>query len=148
RDRSRARAAVGLEHVAVDRDLAFAEALEIDRGAERASDETLDLLRAPARRLAASVAALASLAVCTRMHLILRRDPALALSFHPGRDLGLDRRRAKDDRMARAVEDGSLRVPLETDRHLYGPEHVRRAPIGTLRHGRRDITPILFAGST
>ena len=47
-DRGGARAAVGLEHVAVDGDLALAERLQVDHGAQRAADQALDLLRAAA----------------------------------------------------------------------------------------------------
>ena len=42
-DRGGARAAVGLDHVAVDGDLALAERLEIDHGAQAAADQALDL---------------------------------------------------------------------------------------------------------
>src|SRR5262249_1908686 len=47
-DCRRARPAVGLQHVAVDHDRALAQGIEVDRGAQRAPDESLDLLRAPA----------------------------------------------------------------------------------------------------
>ena len=46
-DRRAARAAVGLEHVAVDVDRALAERLEVDDAAQRAADQPLDLDRAP-----------------------------------------------------------------------------------------------------
>ena len=39
-------AAIGLEHVAIERDLALAERGKIGDGAERAADQPLDLLRA------------------------------------------------------------------------------------------------------
>ena len=47
-DRGRAGAAIGLDHVAVDGDLAFAERLQVDDGAQRAADQALDFLRAAA----------------------------------------------------------------------------------------------------
>ena len=47
-DRRRARAAVGLQHVAIERDGAFAERLQIDDGAQRATDEPLNFQRAAA----------------------------------------------------------------------------------------------------
>ena len=43
-----ARAAVGLQHVAVDGDRALAERLQIDHGAQRTADQALDLQRAAA----------------------------------------------------------------------------------------------------
>ena len=45
-DRRAARAAVGLQHVAVDVDRALAERLEVDDAAQRAADQPLDLDRA------------------------------------------------------------------------------------------------------
>ena len=47
-DAGRARAAVGLQHVAVDDDLALAEQRHVARGAQRPTDQALDLDRAPA----------------------------------------------------------------------------------------------------
>ena len=47
-DRGRARAAIGLDHVAIDGDLPLAERGEVDHGAQRAADQALDLLRAAA----------------------------------------------------------------------------------------------------
>ena len=41
-------AAVGLDHVAIDRDLALAERLQVDRGAQAAADQALDFHRAAA----------------------------------------------------------------------------------------------------
>ena len=66
--------------------------------------------------------ALAAFAARARMHLVLRRDPALAFAFHPRRDLRIDRRRAEDDGVTGAVEDRALCVPVEADRHLDGAE--------------------------
>ena len=55
-DRRAARAAVGLEDVAVEPERPLAERLEVGDGAHRAADQPLDLDRAPlllaARRLA------------------------------------------------------------------------------------------------
>ena len=47
-DRGGARAAVGLDHVAIDGDLLLAERLQVDHGAQRAADQPLDLQRAAA----------------------------------------------------------------------------------------------------
>jgi hypothetical protein len=51
-DRGSPGAAVGLEHVAVDREGPLANGLEVDRGPQRPSDEPLDLLGAPAGAVA------------------------------------------------------------------------------------------------
>jgi hypothetical protein len=45
-DGSGAGAAVGLDHVAVQRDLAFAQPRQIDGGAQRPADQALDFLGA------------------------------------------------------------------------------------------------------
>ena len=50
-NRSGAGAAVGLDDVAIHRDLLLADGVQVDHRAERAADQALDLLRA-ARRLA------------------------------------------------------------------------------------------------
>ena len=136
-----------LEDVAVDRDLTLAELLHVDGSAERAPDEPLDLLRAPARRLAATVAALAGLRVGARVHLVLRGDPALALALHPRRDLLVDGRGGEHDSGARAVEDGALGHAVEPDLHLNGPEHVGGAAIGARLHDAHSIRPARPSGA-
>ena len=63
-----ARAAVGLQHVAVERDLSLAHRREVDDGAQRAADQALDLLRAAgllaARRLAVACGCGSRAAAC------------------------------------------------------------------------------------
>src|SRR5690606_15717027 len=78
-DRGGARAAVRLQHVAVERDRAFAECGAIDTRAQRTADEALDLERAPAL-LAARRFALGAFVGRARQHAVLRRDPAFALA--------------------------------------------------------------------
>ena len=96
------------------------------RGAQRAADEALDLLRAPARRLAASVAVLPA-RVGARVHLVLGRDPTLLLSLEKRRDLVVDRRRAEHDRPAGAVEHRPLGGAVEAERSSRrGGEHRAR----------------------
>src|SRR3974390_2128068 len=75
-DRGRARAAVGLQHVAVDRDRALAERLHVDHRAQAAADQPLDLLRAPALPAARGLAGAARMGR-TRQHAVLGRNPAL-----------------------------------------------------------------------
>ena len=98
-DRRGARAAVGLEHVAVDPDGALAERLEVDDAAQRAADQPLDLdgaaVRAPLRDVA-----LLALAGGRGQHPVLGGHPAAALSGHPLRHRLLHRRRADHARAA------------------------------------------------
>ena len=76
-DRRGARAAVGLQHVAVDRDRALAERLQVDHRAQRAADQALDLLRAAGLLAARRLARRARMGGA-RQHAVFGRDPALA----------------------------------------------------------------------
>jgi hypothetical protein len=64
------------------------------------------------------------------VHLVLGRDPPLPFALHERRHLLVDRRGAKDDRPAGAVEDRPFGVALEAGRHLHRAERVERAAIG------------------
>src|SRR5690606_25343594 len=91
RDRRGAGTAVGLQHVAIERDGALAEQLAIDAGAQRTADQSLDLQRAAAL-LAARGLAVAAGVGGARQHAVLGGDPAFALAaqerghpvFHAG----------------------------------------------------------------
>src|SRR5439155_26919223 len=76
-DRGGAGAAIGLDDVAVDADLALAEPLEIGDRAQAATNEALDFLGAPAlpatRRLAVGAGVGRA-----RQHAVLGGDPAAA----------------------------------------------------------------------
>ena len=74
-DRGGARAAIGLQHVAIDRDLALAQRGEIGDGAQDAADQALDFLGA-ARLLAARRLAVGAGMGRARQHAVFRRDPA------------------------------------------------------------------------
>ena len=76
-DRGRAGAAIGLQYIAVDRDLALAELGQIGDRAQAAADQPLDFLRASAlpaaRRLAVGAGRRRA-----RQHPVFRSDPSLA----------------------------------------------------------------------
>ena len=118
-DRRGARAAVGLQHVAVDRDLHVGHLLQVGDGAQRAADETLDLLRA-ARLLAFRRLAADALGRRARQHRVLGGDPSLARALEPRRDALLDRRGAQHARAAELDEHRTVRhlrvVAREQDR--------------------------------
>jgi hypothetical protein len=86
-----ARAAVGLQHIAVEVDGAFAQLLQVEHRAHGAADQALDLLRAAAL-LAARGLAVAAGVGGARQHAVFGRDPAFAaaalvaghLFFHRG----------------------------------------------------------------
>jgi hypothetical protein len=76
-DRGRAGAAIGLDDVAVDGDLAFAERFEIDHGAHGAADQALDFQRA-AGLLAGGGLAAHAVAGGARQHAVFGGHPAAA----------------------------------------------------------------------
>ncbi len=108
RDRSAARAAVGLDHVAVEPEGALAERLEVAHRPQRTSDQPLDLDRAaallPLRRLAGD-----ALARRRGQERVLGRHPAPARAVEPARHALLDHRRAEHARLPLRVEDGAVR---------------------------------------
>src|SRR6185437_13321590 len=124
---------IGLEHVAIDADLALAEGREVDDGAQAAADEALDFLGA------AALPATRRLAVGARMgrarqHAIFGGDPAAPGVTQEGRHFLLDRGGAQDMSVAEAGEAGSLGVfgktRLEADRAQFV-----RGTTGRARHG-------------
>ena len=92
-----ARAAVGLNHVAVDVDRALAQPGQVARGAERAADEPLNLHAAPV--LLHAVPGLA-LGRGSGQHGVFRREPSGALALQERRNALLHRRGADHPRPA------------------------------------------------
>jgi hypothetical protein len=79
-----ARAAVGLDHVAVQRDLPLAQRLHIDHRPHRAADQALDFLGA-ARLLSLSRFAATAGVGGAGQHAVFRGHPALALAAQEAR---------------------------------------------------------------
>ena len=107
-DRRRARAAVGLDHVAIERDGAIAQRFHVDDRAQRAADQALDFLRA-ARLLALRGFAAAARVRGARQHAVFARHPALALPLEPARHALLDARGAQHMRLPELAPGTSLR---------------------------------------
>ena len=74
-DRGRARAAIGLQHVAIERDLALAQRLQIGDGAQAAADQALDFLRAAGLLAGGRFAPRARMGRA-RQHAVFGGDPA------------------------------------------------------------------------
>ena len=88
------------------------ERIEVHRGAQRSPDEPLDLARAPVRAVATTGVPL-PLRARSRMHRVVRRDPAALLIAHPiGHALG-HRRGDEHGCAAAAIEDRALGIVLE-----------------------------------
>jgi hypothetical protein len=117
-DRGRARAAIGLDDVAVDGDLLFAERFEIDDGAQGAADQALDFLGAAAL-LSGSGFALHAVACGARQHAVFGGDPALAAVAQPRRRLFFQARGAQHMGVAELDEAGTFgmfgEIALERD---------------------------------
>src|SRR5687768_8727500 len=108
-DRRAARAAVGLEHVAVEPECPLPERLEVADAPKRAADQALDLHRA-AVRAPTGDAALSSFAGRRGKHRVLGGHPPLPLAAEPAWDRLLDRGRAEGVRAPLRVERGSGRL--------------------------------------
>src|SRR5690606_24503746 len=127
-----ARAAIGLDDVAVEPDGALAELLEPHDGAERPADEPLDLLRPPAdlprRRLPAGPRRRRA-----RQHAVLGRDPPLAGAPEELRHAVLDARGADDARAPRLDEHGTLGGHVDVRGDGDGTKRGWGAVVGTHR---------------
>ena len=125
-DRRGARAAVGLNHVAVDPDRPLAQLRQPRDRSQRSADEPLDLLRASAD-LARAGLALRAGRRRARQHPVLRGDPALAGVAQKRRHAILDARRAHDTRASDLDQDRSFRVQEKPRCELRRPQ-IRRHP--------------------
>src|SRR6185437_9328016 len=104
-----ARAAVGLQHVAVDAYRALAERRRVHDGAKRAADQPLNLLRA-ARLPAFGRFAAGARIRRARQHAVLGGDPALSLALEKERHAFLDARRAEHARLSGLDENRAFGV--------------------------------------
>ena len=142
-DRSGAGAAVGLKHVAVDDDLSFAQAFEIDHRAKRARDEALDFLRAAGDFFAVAFAARMGRA---REHRVLGGDPAAAFAQEPGRNGFVDRSGAEHVGVAGADDDGAFGVAVDVGLDRDGADLQGLAAFGiALQHTRNIRRHCIFS---
>jgi hypothetical protein len=136
-DRGAAGAAVGLQHVAVEGDLAFAEGLEVGH-AQAAADQALDFLGA-AGLLALGRLAGAARVRRARQHAVFG-DPALALAAQEGRRFRP--RRAQHAGVAHLDQHRAFGVTGEIAGDLDGAELVRLALAGA--HGFSLFLRVVF----
>ena len=108
-DGCRAGAAIGLDDVAVEGDLALPERFQVGHGAERAPDEALDLLRAPALAPARGLAG-GPRPGRARQHAVFAGHPAPPLVAQEGGHAILQACRAQHLRVAEANQAGALGV--------------------------------------
>jgi hypothetical protein len=128
-DRRRARAAIGLNHVAIDPDRPLAEELGVDGGAQRAADQALNLHRPPAL-LSLRCFALDAIGRRARQHSVLGGDPSLSGAIEKRRDFFLDGCGANDARVADFDQHASLGVLDEVRRDAHRPQLSCGASVG------------------
>src|SRR3989441_2200297 len=98
-DGGRARAAVGLQNVTIEGDSPLADLAHVDRGTQRAPDQTLNLVR-PAAKATLDRFAHATVVGRTRKHRVLGGDPSLSASAPMGGHAILHARRDPHPRAA------------------------------------------------
>ena len=108
-DRRAARAAVRLQHVAIDLQRALAQRRQVDDRAQAAADQPLDFLRA-AGLLALGRFAPHPRVGRARQHPVLGGQPALPLAFEERRHAFLDADRAQHVRVAHRDQHRAFRV--------------------------------------
>ncbi len=111
-DRRRARAAIGLHHVAIQHHLPLAQGLHVADGPERPPDQPLDLLGAP-RLLALGRLAPAAGMGRARQHAVFGGHPALAAALQERRDRLLDAGGDQDPGMAEADQARAFRIAID-----------------------------------
>ena len=126
--------AIGLDHVAVERDRALAELREVEHRAQRAADQALDFLGA-ARLLAARRFTVGAGMGRARQHAVLRRHPALARALQPARHPLGERGRAQHSGAAEAHQDRPLGLVQTAALEAHGSQLVIGPAIGA-GHGR------------
>ena len=134
-DGGRPRAAVGLQHVAVEPEGAFAEPGKVGDGAEAAADEALNL-DAAAVDLAGPVAGLAR-ARAAGKHAVLGGEPPLAAADQERRHLRSDAAGAQDGGTAHADEHAARGAAGVAALESQGAELIRAA--GIVAHERTHV---------
>ena len=123
RDRRGAGAAVGLDDVAVDGDLAFTQCRQVDDRAQAASDQALDLDRAAAL-LAGGGFASRALQRRARQHAVFGRHPAARLALQPRRQPLFQRGGHQHMGIAEFHETGALGIFHHAALQRYGTQLV------------------------
>ena len=131
-----ARSAVRLQHITVQMDRALAKPGQVKNRPHRATDQTLDFLRAPALLAARGFAVTAGVRG-TRQHAVFGRHPAFAAAFFVARHFFFDRCRAQDPGVAKFDQDRSFGMHGVGARDAHWPQFVGGAGVGPqiISHG-------------
>src|SRR5262249_25003285 len=122
--------AVGLDHIAVERDLTFAQCPEVDYRAQAAADQTLDFLRA-ARLLAACRFTVAARMRRARQHAVFGRNPALTLALEERRHAFFDARGAQHLGMAEGDKHAAFGMARVMARDAEFAQRIGAAAAGS-----------------
>jgi len=123
-------AAIGLQHVAIERDGALAERAAVDAGTQGAADQALDLQRAAALLAAGGFAVVTGVGR-TRQHAVLGGHPAFALATQEARHAVFHAGRAQHAGLAEADQDRALGVTGEGALDAHFAQLVGLAAAGT-----------------
>src|SRR5260370_11343674 len=126
-DRGGARAAIGLQYVAIDLDLALAELAQIGHRAQAAADQPLDCLRASALSAARRLA-VGARRRRTRQHPVFRGDQSLAVITQKGRHALLDRGGAQHMGVAELRKARAFGIFGDTGLEADRPHRIIGAP--------------------
>jgi hypothetical protein len=127
-------AAIGLEHVAIDADLALAQRREIGDGAQTPADQALDLVSAAGLTAARGFAVGAGVGRA-RQHAVFRRHPAAPGVAQKGRRLVLDRGAAQHAGIAERGQARAFGVFGGVGLEAHGAHRIG----GTARRARHGV---------
>ena len=129
-DRSRARAAIGLDHVTIEPHGSFSQFFLVDDRPQRSPDQPLNFQRAP-RRPSAHGFARRALLGRPRKHAVLARYPTLSLSFQERRHAVVHRRRANHPRVPDFNQHAPFGAGDKVGRHLDRADLIVRPSIAS-----------------
>src|ERR1700722_19136018 len=132
-NRCGARAAVGLQHIAIDGHGALSQSLQIDDRAQRAADQALNLLCA-AGLLAASRLACRARMGRARQHAVFGGHPALTGAAQESRHTLFDAGGAQDPGCAETHQHGAFGVLGKAALEFQFAQFVGGAPAGAKAH--------------
>ena len=127
-DAGRARAAIGLQHITVQVDGAFAQFFQIKHRTHRATNQALNFLGASAL-LAASGLAVTPRVGGTGQHAVLGRDPTLATALLMRGHLLFDRGRAQHLGGAKLDQNRAFSVHCKASGDTYSAQMVWGAAV-------------------
>jgi hypothetical protein len=122
-------AAIGLQHVAIDHDLALAQRRQVAHRAQGAADQALDFLGAAGLLAGGGLAAHAVMGGAGQ-HAIFRRDPALARALQEGRGLFLEAGGDQHMGVAELGQAGAFGMAGKAGLKADGAHLVGGAPAG------------------